>query len=100
MEAPTAEMYVSAASVWEMAIKAGLGRLQLPAPVSSYVQEKVGSGFRILPVEWTHAAAVESMPFHHRDPFDRLLAAQSVAERMPLVTGDPVFRSYGVDVVW
>ncbi len=100
MEAPDAELYLSAASVWEMAIKVGLGRLKLPAPVAAYVREKAAGGFRILPVEWMHAAAVETLPFHHRDPFDRLLAAQSTVETIPLVTSDPAFKPYGVDIVW
>ena len=100
MEAPDAELCLSAASVWEMAIKAGLGRLKLPAPVAEYIREKAAGGFRILPVEWMHAAAVETLPFHHRDPFDRLLAAQSIAEAIPLVTSDPAFKPYGVNIVW
>jgi PIN domain nuclease of toxin-antitoxin system len=95
-----AELYLSAASVWEMAIKANLGRLQLPASVADYVQSKISGGFQILPVEWMHAAAVEALPAHHRDPFDRLLAAQSLAEKIPLVTADPAFKAHGVTVVW
>jgi PIN domain nuclease of toxin-antitoxin system len=51
-------------------------------------------------VDWTHAVAVEKMPFHHRDPFDRLLVAQAVAEGMPLVSADPEFRAYKVKVIW
>ena len=94
------EFYLSAASVWEMAIKASLGRLTLPAPVEKYIAEKVVSGVRILPIEWIHAAAVETLPFHHRDPFDRLLVAQSATEKMPIITADPIFSAYKVSVVW
>jgi len=100
MEKDDAELILSAASVWEIAIKTSLGRLTLPATVEKYVAEKLEGGFRMLPVDWSHAAAVEKMPFHHRDPFDRLLAAQALAENIALVTGDPVFRTYGVKVVW
>jgi len=100
MEAEDAELYVSAACVWEMAIKAGLGRLTLPDPLEVYVAEKVASGFRMLPVEWQHAAAVEKLPAHHRDPFDRLLVAQALVENLTVVTCDEVFRSYGIKVVW
>jgi PIN domain nuclease of toxin-antitoxin system len=85
------ELFLSVASVWEMAIKAGLGRLILPVPVAEYVAEKLDNGFRILPVEWTHAS---------RDPFDRLLIAQSVAENIPIITADPIFRVYKANVVW
>lgn len=100
LEHPDAILHLSAATIWEMAIKSSLGRLKLPVPLDRYVAEKVEEGYRVLPVVGAHAAAVEGMPFHHRDPFDRLLAAQAVAERMPIVTRDRVFRKYGVEVVW
>ena len=100
IESRGAEVYVSAASVWEMAIKASLGHLTLPAPVSSYIAEKIDEGYRLLPVTWAQAADVERLPFHHRDPFDRLVVAQALAEKCPVVTHDRVFRKYGVDVVW
>jgi len=100
MEAEDAELLLSAATVWEMAIKASLGRLRLSDPVETYVGEKIAQGYRMLPVSWAHAAAVERLPFHHRDPFDRLLVAQALAERFPLVTRDRVFRRYGVRTVW
>ena len=94
------EPLLSAASVWEMAIKARLGRLTLPGTVEEYVAEKVAGGLAILPIEWTHAAAVERLPLHHRDPFDRLIVAQALAENLPIVSADPAFRRYGVKVVW
>jgi len=91
---------ISAATVWEMAIKASLGRLTLATPVSEYISEKVGAGLRILSVDWPYAAAVERMPPHHRDAFDRLIIAQAQAERLSVVTRDAVFRDYGVRVIW
>ena len=100
LEADGAELYLSAASVWEMAIKASLGRLVLPGSVEEYVAEKLADGFSMLSIDWPHAAAVEKLPFLHRDPFDRLLAAQALTERVSLVSADPVFREYGVKVVW
>jgi PIN domain nuclease of toxin-antitoxin system len=93
-------LHLSTASVWEMAIKSSLGRLELPTSVEEYIADKIAEGFHLLPVAWSHAAAVEQLPFHHRDPFDRLLAAQALAERMPIVTRDGVFRRYGLDVIW
>jgi PIN domain nuclease of toxin-antitoxin system len=98
--AADAEIYLSAATVWEFAIKSSLGRLTLPAPAADYVADKVQQGVRMLPVEWAHAAAVETLPFHHRDPFDRLLVAQARVEKLPIVTGDRVFRRYGATVIW
>lgn len=100
LEHEEAQLHLSAASVWEMAIKSSLGRLTLPASLERYIVEKRDEGYRLLPVEWNHAAAVEQMPFHHRDPFDRLIAAQALTEGLPVVTGDRVFRKYGVSVVW
>lgn len=100
IEAEDAELLVSAACIWEMAIKASLGRLQLPSSVAAYLAEKIGAGYRVLAISGGHAATVEALPWHHRDPFDRLLAAQAITERCPLVTRDRVFRKYGVDVIW
>jgi PIN domain nuclease of toxin-antitoxin system len=100
LEEDDSEWCLSAASVWELSIKASLKRLVLPAPAVEYVAEKVHAGLHVLPVEWAHAAAVEHLPFHHRDPFDRLLVAQAQTERLAIVTADAVFRQYGVRVVW
>ena len=100
LEDDEGEWWVSAASVWELSIKSSLKRIVLPMSATEYVAEKVKSGLRILSIDWTHAAAVESLPFYHRDPFDRLLVAQAQTERLAIVTSDPVFRPYGVRVVW
>ena len=100
LEDDAAELHLSAASVWEIAIKSSLGRLTLDAPLDVYMAEKAANGFRMLAVEWSHAAAVERLPAHHRDPFDRLLVAQALTESLTIVTRDPVFRSYGANVLW
>lgn len=100
LEAADTEWHVSAATVWEMAIKSSLGRLTLPATAEDYIAGKIDSGLRMLAVDWIHAAAVERLPFHHRDPFDRLLIAQARTESLAVVTNDRVFRKYGVQVVW
>jgi PIN domain nuclease of toxin-antitoxin system len=99
IEAPDAELVLSAATVWEMAIKASLRRLQLSDPVEEYIAEKVSQGYRLLPIAWTHAAKVEALPWHHRDPFDRLLAAQALHGGYTVVTHDEVFERYGVPVL-
>ena len=90
------QVYVSAASGWEIAIKASLGRLSTDRQVADVVVE---SGFEELPVRLEHAAGVQDLPWHHRDPFDRLLVAQARAESLTLVTRDRAFDSYAVKVL-
>ena len=93
----TAEAFVSVASLWEIAIKRRIGKLEGPESLPDTI---VTEGFQWLAVEPEHAWAVASLPEHHRDPFDRLLIAQGLAEGLPIVTGDPRFADYGVDVCW
>ena len=100
MEDEDAELIVSAATVWEMAIKVSLGRLRLGTTVAAYMTDKVAQGYRLLSISGAHAAQVEELPWHHRDPFDRLLAAQALAEGCPLITRDRAFRKYGIEIVW
>ncbi len=92
VEHERARVYVSAASIWEMAIKSARKRLELSHRLERYVADRLNEGYAVLPVDWAHAVAVERLPFHHQDPFDRLLAAQALAADMPLVTRDRVFR--------
>ena len=89
-------VFVSAASAWEIAIKVGLGRLR---PARTVEQAATESGFLELPVTFRHAELVTALPPHHRDPFDRLLVAQAEAERLTLVTRDPVFQRYDVATI-
>jgi PIN domain nuclease of toxin-antitoxin system len=91
------EIAVSAASVWEIAIKRSLGKLTI---ADSWTTTLWRLGFDPLPVTPVHAAAVESLPWHHRDPFDRLLVAQALVERRALVTADSRLSAYGIDVLW
>ncbi len=90
------EVFVSAASAWEVAIKVGLGRLRPTRTVEDAAGE---SGFVELPVTFQHASRVGSLPLHHRDPFDRLLAAQAEVEGLTLVTRDPGFEPYEIDLL-
>ncbi len=92
---------LSVASCWEIAIKAGLGRLDAPRPLERFLQQQLEiNGFTLLPIALEHAAAVRELPFHHRDPFDRLIAAQARGEEIPIVSGDPVFTKYGLARIW
>lgn len=95
------ECLFSLVSVWELAIKTGLGKLKLALPVQRYVVEHVAAnGFQMLDIRMAHVGRVESLPAHHGDPFDRLLIAQALEEKLPVVTADPVFREYGVKRIW
>lgn len=88
---------VSTASLWEIAIKVGLGKLEAPDDLP----ERVGQlGFELLPVSSEHAWRVRRLPRHHGDPFDRLLIAQAQVERLPILTADPAFAAYDVTVIW
>ena len=92
---------LSLASCWEMAIKVSLGKLTLSRPVGRFVQEQIeANGFSLLEITLEHTAGVASLPFHHRDPFDRLLAAQAITDELAIVSSDPIFRTYGVRRVW
>lgn len=94
------ELLLSAASSWEIAIKVGLGRLALPDPPRRYVPDRMRQlGVTPLAVEHAHALAVADLPDVHRDPFDRLLVVQAELLGLPLVTADPVFAEYGVEVL-
>lgn len=95
------DLLFSAASSWEIAVKWQLGKLPLPLPPQAYVPDRLaGSGVTPLAVEHSHALAVAALPPHHRDPFDRLLVAQALAEQATLVTADPLLRAYPVDILW
>ena len=95
------ELFLSAASAWEIAIKAGRGRLVLPEPPERYVSNRLTQHqFRPLPILLTHALRVYSLPEHHRDPFDRLLVAQGQLEDMPVLTADPIIARYDVKTVF
>ena len=101
IEDPANAVLVSAASAWEIAIKAGLGRLDLPEPPKTYVPDRIArSGFVELPVSVAHAVRVAGLPHHHRDPFDRLLVAQADVEGVRLVSRDPLLVPYGADLLW
>ena len=95
------ECFFSAASCWEMAIKVSIGKLELEGTAERFVPDQLAvNGFQELPVEIRHAARVSRLPFHHRDPFDRLLVSQAVEEDLTIVSADPIFRRYGLKPIW
>lgn len=95
------EIYLSAASAWEIAIKAARGRLTLPEPPASYVPSRMAlHHFSHLPIQVSHALQVYRLPDLHQDPFDRLLVAQAQLEGLPILTADEAIARYEVDVIW
>lgn len=95
------EVFLSAASAWEIAIKSASGKLRLPEPPATYVPRRMTEqGVRPLEVSQRHTLAVSTLPPHHRDPFDRLLVAQANLENMVLISSDRIFARYAVEVLW
>ena len=93
--------FVSVASGWEIAVKVSLGNLRIESSLDRFLPEQLAAnGFQPLAIDLKHTARVATLPFHHRDPFDRLLAAQALEEELAMVTADPVFAKYGVRRVW
>ncbi|MCI0640827.1 MAG: type II toxin-antitoxin system VapC family toxin [Gemmataceae bacterium] len=101
IEDPGNRKLVSIASCWEIAIKAGLGKLNLSEPSGALLSREIPkNNFELLSILLEHVAAVESLPQHHRDPFDRLLVAQAIVEKLPLVSSDHAFDQYAVQRMW
>ncbi len=97
IEDQTLERWISAAAVWEVAIERSTGKLKAPADFHERMRNQ---GVRGLPVTDAHAAAVGELPMHHRDPFDRLMVAQAIAEGMAILSVDEILRAYDVPVLW
>ena len=95
------ELFLSAVSGWEIAIKAQLGRIQIPDKPEVFISEQmVANAIVGLPIQISHAVHVYNLPLHHRDPFDRLLVAQAQLEGLPILTDDPQISQYPVKVIW
>lgn len=95
------ECFLSLASCWELAIKSSLGKLRLTQPVDRFIPDEMSAnGFHLLTIDFRHVAKIETLPFHHRDPFDRLLVAQALLEKMAIVSCDAVLSEYGVKRIW
>lgn len=98
---PKNTIYLSMASLWEMAIKVRLDKLELQQPFSQFLEHHIQqSEFEILPIKINHVIKVSTLELHHRDPFDRLLIAQSISENMPILSADSAFNAYDVDRIW
>ncbi len=95
------ELFLSTASVWEIFLKVQIGKLPLPRPVGGFLKLQLAENFiRSLPLTLEHVLKLEQLPMHHRDPFDRILIAQAIAESVPIVTADRQFARYDVETLW
>lgn len=95
------QLWFSAAGVWEIITKVQIGKLPFPSPAGAYLSRQLArNDVRVLPISLAHVLRLETLPLHHRDPFDRVLLAQSLEEDMPIVTADPLLARYSATLVW
>ncbi|MBW4631964.1 MAG: type II toxin-antitoxin system VapC family toxin [Iphinoe sp. HA4291-MV1] len=98
---PLNDILLSPASYWEIAIKVSIGKYQIPGNFETWMGHQIQvNELEILPIKVTHAAAIVTLPFHHKDPFDRLLVAQALTEKIPIISVDAVLDNYAVTRYW
>jgi PIN domain nuclease of toxin-antitoxin system len=100
IEADASVNFISIASIWEIAIKISLGKLQLNTSFEEINKQIEVNGLHLLPTTFDHTLQLSKLPFHHRDPFDRMIIAQSIVNRLTLVSRDNNFKAYGISVFW
>lgn len=101
IEDATNSKFVSPATYWEIAIKISIGKYALNEPYETFFDRAIRqNGFQILPIEPRHTVALTTLPYHHRDPFDRLMIAQAIIERLALVSADAIFDAYPIQRLW
>ena len=100
IENPANVKFISIASIWEMAIKVSLKRLDINRPFEDILEQIDDNGFEILPILFEHTLKLTKLDLHHRDPFDRLIIAQSLVEKMPVISKDKFFDAYKVRRIW
>jgi PIN domain nuclease of toxin-antitoxin system len=95
------DLFFSMASIWEIAIKTSLGKLTLHQSVENFILEQLAkNSIEILEIDFRHVVRVATLPFHHRDPFDRLLVSQALEEKIPILSSDKIFEKYAVKRLW
>ncbi len=101
IESAENEVLLSMASVWEMAVKGSIGKLEFSEPFEALIPEQLRvNKIDILNIQLSHVLQAHSLPFHHRDPFDRLIISQALVEKLPVVGRDGAFDTYGVERLW
>jgi PIN domain nuclease of toxin-antitoxin system len=94
------EILISIASLWEMAIKTSVGKLEISTDIQSVIQKIEENGFILFPILPEHIVCVSTLSLHHKDPFDRMIIAQSFTEKIPVVSKDDLFDGYEIDRIW
>jgi PIN domain nuclease of toxin-antitoxin system len=96
-----ADLWISIASLWEIAVKVSIGKLTLPQPFDAFIPLQLQTNkIEVLQIAIPHLNTVSTLPLHHRDPFDRLLIAQALVEQVPIIGGDTIFDDYGINRIW
>jgi PIN domain nuclease of toxin-antitoxin system len=94
------EIFISHASLWEITIKVSLGKLKLGFPLASLEYVLLENGFTLLPFEFSHYQILSELPFHHNDPFDRMIISQALSEKLDIITHDDKFGLYSAPIIW
>ncbi|NET00111.1 MAG: type II toxin-antitoxin system VapC family toxin [Sphaerospermopsis sp. SIO1G1] len=95
------QIFLSIASIWEIGIKHGLGKLNFNVPFETFITQQMSiNDFILLDIKITHITVVAKLPFHHRDPFDRILIAQAIVENIPIISADRKFDAYPIQCIW
>ena len=95
------DLFLSIASLWEIAIKVSIGKLELLQSFDKLIPDQLNrNGINTFPILLNHLSELIQLPFHHRDPFDRLIIAQSMTEAMPVISNDPAFKMYPIEIIW
>ncbi len=95
------EIYLSKASVWEISIKVSLGKLKLNSRLEDFISDHIlNNNIKLVDIELTHIIAIESLPFYHRDPFDRLIISQAMCDKFQIISADEAFDDYPIKRLW
>ena len=100
IEHKDANNFVSIASLWEIAVKLSIGKLKLKTPFVAVPEQIANNGFQILPITFEDTLKLSALPLHHRDPFDRLIIAQSMTNQLTVISRDKQFPGYGITTIW
>lgn len=101
IENPNNSKFISIASIWEISIKVSVGKLELAMSITELLESQVyGNAIDLLPIRAKHLDKLVELPFHHKDPFDRLIISQGLSEQMPIISKDQLFNLYPVELFW